>query len=199
MPILKLQCSFMMDTAFPRDRMVITPHFDVGEFIDFPGGADANNLCNDLATALDAWTIGTQEIVVKSYDAQGTPPVFPNGTATKNVGVVGSSASPREVALCLSFYAGQNRPRRRGRLYIPAPLLSGASVSMRPSAANITNVAGIVPILTGLGGTNVDWVVYSRADDEAHPVSNWWIDDEWDTQRSRGGRAIGRQAGSVSE
>jgi hypothetical protein len=191
-----MQCSFMMDTPLARDRVVITPHFSAAQLTQ---GVNANALCTDLATALATWAQNEGEIQVTAYDAQGTQPVYPLGTAKTQAGIVGTSASPREVALCLSYYSQQNIPRRRGRLYIPAALASGGSVSRRPTDANLSNVGAVAGILANLGGVDVDWVVYSRANDEAYPVSNWWVDDEWDTVRSRGGTATKRIAGAVSE
>lgn len=200
MPIVRAQASFMMDTAFPRDRMVMTPHFNVGFNVTNPvENVDGTQLAQDLADALDGWSAGSQEINVRIYDAQGTPPVQPIGNVTKNVGVVGQSAQPREVALCLSYYSGINMPKRRGRLYMPAALLDFQSAQRLPSTANIAQGTALAGILQALGGTNVDWVVYSRVDDAAHPVTNYWIDNEWDTMRSRGGRATTRTSGTTSE
>lgn len=187
----------MADTALVRDRVVMTPHFnDVGI------GTDPDTLCEDLATALQTYFLPAngREISVTAYDAQGTPPVLPQGNAIRNVGLAPVSSSPREVALCLSFYAGTNTPRRRGRLYIPYFAISTSSAGgPRPGSVDRTKVGALVPILTGLGGTDVDWCVYSRVDDTPHAVTNWWVDDEWDTQRTRGLRSTTRTVGTTSE
>lgn len=193
MPVWRLQTSFGADTPFIRDRLVITPVFD-----DHGATTDPQGLCDDLAAALAAWAIGGREVHVKAYDAQGTPPVFPQGDAIVNAASFPSSNMMREVALCLSFFSGRNLPRQRGRLYIPAAII-GAGGSVRPSPTVTDKVAALVPIFTGLGGTDVDWSVYSPTTDTARPVSDWWIDDEWDTVRSRGLRATDRRIGSVSE
>src|SRR5215204_2864361 len=146
-----MQCSFAGDSVFPRDRFVITPHFNA----TLPG-TDEDQLCQDLATALLAWCTQPREVKVTSYDAQGTPPVFPNGQAIVSQGVTPNSAIPRELALCLSFYSQRNLPRQRGRLYLPAPLF-GSAPAVRPSTTERNKVATLVPILTGLGGVDVDW------------------------------------------
>lgn len=192
--ILRLQASFGADTAFPRDRAVITPHFQTAAVL-----TDADELCTDLATALRTWCGTTREVTVKAYDAQGTAPVFPIGSHTVDVGETPVSIVPREVACCLSFYSGQNVPRKRGRLYMPLFVLAAASAGLRPSSGQRTKIGDVATILADLGGVDVDWVVYSRANDSALPVSNWWVDDEWDTIRSRGLRATTRLQGTVSE
>jgi len=194
MPIFKLQCTIAADNLFPVDQIVITPHFNVSV-----PGADADQLCEDLATALDTYLIDNRQIVVKAYDAQGTPPVYPVGEATRNVGLAPASSGVREVAICLSYYSEFNRPRYRGRLYMPTGILQIGTGSPRPSVAQQQRVADFVPILTGLGGVDVDWVVFSRRDNVARSVSNWWVDDAWDIQRSRGLRPTNRIMGSVSE
>lgn len=194
MPLWRLQCQFGADTPFPRDRMVMTPHFN-----DTLPGSDPQGLCDDLVAGLNTWDNGTREIRVTAYDAQGTPPVFPVAEAVVNESAFPPSSGNREVALCLSFYAGTNRPRNRGRLYIPATLASIGVGAARPTNANMQKVADLVPLFTGLGGTDVDWCVYSRVDNQPRSISHWWVDNAWDIQRSRGLAADARLEGDVSE
>jgi len=198
MPVWKLQCQFGADSALPRDRFVITPHFN-----DAGSTTDPQGLCDDLADALVGWltqvTTPAREVLVKAYDAQGTVPVFPQGEAIRNGNVYPESGSPREVALCLSYYNERNLPRRRGRLYVPAPMIATGLSGPRPNAALRDRVALLVPIFTGLGGADVDWCVYSRREDTARPVTHWWVDDEWDVQRRRGLRSTTRTLGTTEE
>lgn len=191
--ILRLQVSAAGDTAFPRDRFVITPHFAT-----LAGLTDADALCNDLAVALAAWCNDPREFTVKAYDAQGTVPVNPIGTATVNVGLTPPSQSPREVACCLSFFSGFNRPSQRGRLYIPHTWRGGAT-PVRPTATFRDQIGTLAPIFEGLGGPDIDWVIFSRKNNAALPVTHWYVDDEWDTIRSRGLRATTRTSGTTSE
>jgi hypothetical protein len=196
MPIWRLQVEFQLDSALPRDALTITPHFnDVGL------GTDPDGLCEDLATALNAKSgQPNTEIRVTAYDAQGTPPVLPQGSAIRAKGVYASSTVPRELALCLSYYSGENRHRRRGRLYIPAQFcLASAAAGKTPSGAQRAACLSYVDIFKNLGGTDVDWCVYSRADDQAYSISHAWCDDEWDTVRSRGLRATTRDVVAVGE
>lgn len=197
MPVYRLQCSFQADTTFIRDAFVITPHFRIA----VPGTPDPDSLCEDLAAALSTWQSATlsRQVTVKAYDAQGTPPVFPVGEAVRNVGAAAVSTTPRELALCLSFYSERNRPRQRGRLYIPFTMLTSGSPGVRPTSTHRDKVAALVPIFTGLGGIDVDWSIYSRVDDTSRPVTNWYVDDEWDIIRSRGMKPTVRTEGTTTE
>lgn len=193
MPIWRLQVAWQLDTAFPRDQIVITPHFN-----DQGVGTDPDGLCEALDNALFPWFSSTGQVTVKAYDAQGTPPVIPQGSAIRNAGATMNTDTPRELACCLSFFSGSNVPRKRGRLYIPSVVLSGA-LQGEPSPLQQQKVAQLVPIFTNLGGSDVDWCIYSRVNDQAYPVSNWYVDNEWDVIRSRGLRPTSRLTGTASE
>lgn len=194
MPIWKLQTTIWSDSVLARDGFTITPHFNDGGV-----GSDPQGLCDDLAAAVSAWAQGnTHQVEVKAYDAQGAAPVYPAGEKMLNIGSSPASPCPREVALCLSFYSERNVPRQRGRLYIPAALL-GYADGVRPVEEQQQKAADLAPIFADLGGVDVDWCVYSRADNVARPVSNWWVDNEWDTVRSRGLRATSRMTGTAAE
>jgi len=192
MPIWKLQTQIWSDSTLPRDSFVITPHFN-----DQGVGSDPQQLCEDLAAVIDTWVGLPHQITVKAYDAQGTVPVFPAGEATINTGASSASATPREVALCLSFYGGRNLPRQRGRLYLPAPYLGPTAA--RPTLAQMNKVGTLAAGFADLGGVDVDWCVFSRTTDTAHAITNWWVDDEWDTVRSRGLRTVTRVTGVTTE
>jgi len=192
-PVWKLQTSIGGDSALPRDRAVITPHFN-----DQGVGSDPQGLCDDLADALAPYFLNDREIIVRAYDAEGTAPVYPEGEAVRNPGGNPASGYPREVAICLSFYSTRNIPRQRGRLYIPLYALGG-SIAVRPEPATRTKVMALGPIFSDLGGVDVDWSVYSKTDGVARPVTNYWCDDEWDTIRSRGLRATTREMATTSE
>lgn len=194
MPVWRLQTTFGADSAFAEDGLTITPHFNDGGALTDPQG-----LCDDLADALATWTTSARQVVVRAYDAQGAPPVYPQGEAIRNLGTYPQSAGVRETAVCLSFYAGRNLPRQRGRLYIPTVITGQSTTSPRPNPTMRTKVAALVPIFTALGGADVDWCVFSRTDKVARSVTNWWVDDAWDTVRSRGLSPTTRDEGTTSE
>lgn len=197
MPVWRLQTAIGADSPDIRDRFVITPHVN-----DRGPTTDPQQLCQDWADTLNGW-IGNNlhEIRVTAYDAEGTPPVFPQGDVTINAGGFPASNCPREVALCLSFFSERNAPRSRGRLFLPVALIvTNFSIgTVRPSPGIMAKVGNLATGLSNLGGTDVDWSVYSRVDAEAKAISNWYVDDEWDTIRSRGLRPTDRVSGTVDE
>jgi hypothetical protein len=184
-----------MDGTDPGDAMLITPHFSTVN-----PAIDAENLVDDLLAAWQGWLPSqyrTTQIGVKLYDAQ--KPNYPVAEKLVNPDVSVASAVNRDVAVCLSFYAQHNRPRLRGRLYIPVAVTGAAVTGPHVSATIQTKVGELVPIFTGLGGIDIDWCVFSRKDNVGRSVTDWWIDNSWDTQRRRGIKATGRVKGTTSE
>ena len=193
MGIWRLQASWQLDTVAARDRVTINPHVEI-----LNPAPDMQQICQDLLTGLEAITPTTGEIRVKAYDAQGTVPVYPQGDAILRTGLAHPVNGPREVAMCLSFYGSRNVKRQRGRIYLPFWFVGANLTQIRPTIPN-TKIASMASLLQGLGGVDVDWVVYSRLLDKAFPVTNWWYDNEWDIIRSRGGRGTSRILGTTSE
>lgn len=186
------QMSWAFDSALPRDRQINTLHFQTGL------AHDDSELANDLADLWDVWTGPQVEIQARLYDgAQGAtgPPL---AIATRSAGLHANSASPREVALCLSFRGEQNLPRWRGRIYWPAGSM-WTGVGIRPALVQRQNLLDVAQGLANIGGVDIDWSVYSRTDNELRPVKLAWVDDEWDTMRSRGLRATTRNTLTLSE
>jgi hypothetical protein len=192
MSIYRLQVAWQMDSALPTDQMIITPHFDDHGILN-----DPQNLCDDLAAALNSWDAVTTQLTVKAYDAQDPPPNYPLAEKIVNEGQIANANANRDVALVLSFYAEQNRPRRRGRIYVPMVVTGLSAAAARPTPTIQQKIADLVPIFAGLGGLDVDWVVYSRLDNAARKVTNWWVDNAWDTQRRRGQVATSRMIGTT--
>lgn len=199
---IKAQCSWQVGSALPRDRVQITPCFRAQQDLDI-GGTDWQQLCDDLANGLNTWgspIVGnSHEIVVKLYELEQLPPNRPRATKTLNVGNASEASIFREMACCLSFNGGAAGPRQRGRLYVPAFLaMSGTTPGIRPSTTVRDKVAALVPLFAGLGGANIDWIVWSPTNQTATRVEKWWVDDEWDVQRRRGLRPTTRTAGTTS-
>jgi hypothetical protein len=175
------------DSALPRDRVTVNPHFSG----DNPG-ALADALMANMATIPGA---GTMTYGVKIYDALKPKP-NPPMTERQSGSTFSASTKTREVALCLSYYSTYNRPRYRGRLYVPGELISG-SLGLRPSTQQITDALNFrLTLTTGLP-PNTNWIVYSKTAGQSYGVSNCWVDDEWDIQRSRGLRGTTRQLANV--
>lgn len=173
----RAQISFQMDTEFPKDAVSINPHYE---------GTNPQALADALKTNLLAHSnIGAvQPFKIKVYDAAAPPPSYPLAEAS-NVAAARVSTMPREVALCLSFYSGFNRPRLRGRVYIPGNLIPGTP-GLRPTGTQMTSVLSWVDALNVPAGSVGKWEVWSKIEKAGSYVTNAWCDDEWDTMRSRG-------------
>jgi hypothetical protein len=186
----RVTIGFPFDTALPRDVIQINPHY--GQ-VDNPQ-ALVDKLLVNLKTVT---TIGaTMPFTIKAYDAEKAPPSFPLAVASQ-AGTIPVPSTPREVALCLSYYSSYNRPRFRGRLYIPYTLITG-SLGSRPTSTQRDFV------LNSWGGAlgrnlppNMNLIVWSRFDKKAYGVTNLWVDDEWDTVRSRGGKPTTRSLATI--
>jgi len=121
-----------------------------------------------------------------------------------------SGFQQNEVALAMSFHAdltgiaehgtGGTRPRARNRGRIFLGPLAGTSTEdvgsgrMRPSSEIMTGLAQAGGVLAANHGTSTHlrWAVWSRKDQVLRTVTGGWVDNEFDTQRRRGGDSTAR-------
>jgi hypothetical protein len=181
--------TFPMDGTLPKDVISLNPHFN---------GDNADALLAALQANLNSWapTAGTP-YTLRAYDANQLPPSYPLATRTQS-GTPPTSSAPREVALCLSYYTTWNRPRYRGRLYLPNKWLPG-TLGIRPTATQRDTVIGFATsVLTKSLPPATNWVVWSKTERKSQGgVSNIWVDDEWDTVRTRGLKSTTRTLATV--
>jgi len=131
--------------------------------------------------------------IVKYYDAEGTAPNYPYLESTFNLASSPTGTPlPSEVALCLSFQgvriAGIPQARRRGRIYL-GPLDITVMNSGRPTSTAITNALDAAEAFydaVDVISSAQTWAVWSPTNGSATPVTNAWMDNAFDTQRSRG-------------
>lgn len=189
MPLYRAQVSVAVDGTLPRDRIVNTLYFN-----DAGVGTDPNNLANDLAVVWnDHWnSASASEVDVRFYDMAQAKPRPIAGRKVLNAGLSRQSQMPRELAVCLSFFAERNLPRQRGRLYMSPAARGLSSAAARPADVLLTDLLGMANAFSALGGVDVDWVVYSPTNNSHKKVTEAWVDDEWDVVRSRGLRASKR-------
>jgi hypothetical protein len=189
MAVYRVAMQFPFDSTLPRDLVTINPHY----FGDNPGA-----LLAAIKTNLNAWapTAGKQ-FTLKAYDAAALPPSYPLATVVQD-GTLSTTPIPREIALCLSYYTTYNRPRYRGRLFLPASWFSVAP-GVRPTATAMQEaLAFATAVLSKSLPATHNWVLWSRVARKSQGgVSDVWVDDEWDTVRSRGLRATERVTGKV--
>lgn len=201
-------------TALPEDVVVNTFHFLTGNSPASPGEltdimAILRNAYNaDLAGAGSSVAAALSNLVSRAANA-ATVECFDLADAEPRLAVSslawtvdassGATASPSEVALCMSFQAapisGVPQARRRGRVFLGP--FNGNVLSLttpgRPSAALIASVVGMGGQLLADSITeDVPWCVYSRVGDAMAAVTDGWCDNAWDTQRRRGVAASAR-------
>jgi hypothetical protein len=197
MTIVRAQCAWQADSAQPSDAQIITPHF---KFITTPlTPADYEAFAQALADALNGWSTFKTTVTVKLYNAQAPEPNYPLAVKTNpGAGVLNSTVN-RDVAVCLSYYAEFNRPRHRGRLYVPCGPASISPAAASVNSTQMAKVGDLATVLANAGGVDVDWSVFSRMDNTSRPVTNWFVDNAWDTQRRRGVKSTARITGTVPE
>jgi hypothetical protein len=205
---MRAQIAWNVGTTLARDVMQITPCFrdNLNAFSPdvFGPGTNWQDLADDLVSEVQAWNPqpSVYGCTVKLYQikdpVQGQPN-RPKAIAVNNLGAAGAGNKPRELACCLSFWGGVNGPRQRGRLYIPFQIAFPAdNPGVRPTTTQRDMVAGLVPRFAGLGGADIDWVVWSPTNKSATRVDHWYVDDEWDVQRRRGFKPSTRTEGTTS-
>jgi hypothetical protein len=200
---LLLRTAFQYHNSEPKNQAVITTHFNVGfDPIGF-GDVNATQLCNDLA---DKWIFApglgaTTPFTVSAYKRGGAKLGPPVGKITRN-----PTGTPKvlpvvpEAAIVLSYYAGQNAPGYRGRMYFPAWLAGAAASDLAAVVGSpLRNaVQTFVGYFASLGGANVDWGLWSARDHTFRKATNYFISDAWAIQRRRGIKETARTSGTTS-
>lgn len=203
MAVYKFQVSVPVTTTLPRDRFVNVFHMDHVAGAVQP--TDLTNMANDIVALWNArFGRSSNEIMVKIYDAAGPPPHPPLKTHIVNAGSVWAGADvPNEVALCVS-YAGPNRNnrRQRGRMYLAPQLKAGSPVftwGQLPDTNTLNWAADWYrksnESFPDLGGVDWKFGVWSPAAQSFTQTTQYWVDNEWDTQRRRGRKATTRVSG----
>lgn len=195
---IRAQVAWQLDSMLPRDAVQVTPCFR-HQLGLIEGAPEWQDLADDLADAINGWHVNPtiHQLQVKLYDIEGEPINRPKAIAVRNPGSATGTGWPREVALCLSFNGGNNEPRNRGRIYLPYAKLGTGTPDVRPSTTIRDKAAALVPIFANLGGSNVDWIVWSPTALAATKVERWYVDDEYDTIRKRGLKPTTRTSGTT--
>ncbi len=197
---VRIQVATYATGALPVDWFVNTVYFrDIN--LDPTSGTDYLNLAVGARDVFRARAQAPAGLVVQAtaYNMDDPKPrpvkafAPPLAMTNPNAGTMGV----REVALCLSYYSERNLPRQRGRIFI-GPFISG-DMSLRPPIDRITALQSLATGLANVGGVDVDWSLYSPTTGGLSKITNYWIDNEWDTMRSRGLRATTRTTGTTGE
>jgi hypothetical protein len=194
-PLYRMQVANFATGALAIDHSVNVLYFNVSANPFDTAEVDA--LADDVMDAYDGLaSLVSRNYLVKTYKMSDVEPRVPVSTRSRTQVQAPFEAGPREVALCLSYYAGLNRPRTRGRIYL-GPFASG-KMKLRPEADLIGDLIQFGQDLSAVGGLNVDWSVYSPTTGLNNAITNLWVDNEWDTQRRRGLRPTSRSVASIN-
>lgn len=209
---IRIQVYNKTRSGLPEDYVTNTWYFDGGVV-----GATPEDVANDsigilddfyaaVAPKLSSFLLDTWNWT--AYNMADPKPRVPiaSGTFAAPVSQVLGQDMPNEAAVCLSFHAqyeaGKPKARRRGRIFL-GPLAQSAAEAvngvMRPSAAWRTTIATAAEAMRVAGDDDKFWAVYSPSDDltlsledSFNDVVGGWVDNAFDTQRSRGQSATGR-------
>jgi hypothetical protein len=200
----RTQVAIAMDTGLPEDVITNTWHFrGVNAGVSVPTdvgviGAALNTFYQYIDINFASNIAGS--MVFKTYKLSDPEPRAPISTVTNTLTPSTDFGLPFEVALCLSYRAalvsGTNAARRRGRIYL-GPFANTVSESsggrVRPTTTLLTTIATAAGDMRNYALANdCPWVVYSPTDEAANNVVAGWIDNAWDTHRSRGAAATAR-------
>lgn len=204
MTILRVQAELPRDTNLPEDVIVNTWHFltTASPPLLATKSAIATALQN-FYQAIDGVVLGSMlstPAKLKFYDLADAKPRVPVHDFEFAL-VPTSGGVPAEVAVCMSFQAtkasGQNQARRRGRVFLGP--VAAAIVSETAGRTAVTSTARAAIVSAGLAlltasntAADWEWAVYSPTDNAAVAVNNGWVDDAFDTIRSRGERPTTR-------
>jgi hypothetical protein len=176
-----------------------------------PNGASGLTAVAVSAYLSNALTRVADACSIKVYD-MGTPEPRIPITRTWTLLASNSTTSnemPAEVALAVSFYGGQNVPRKRGRIYfgpfhISTTTDDATTQRALPGIIVRESLGGAVKRLIQKPANPVNLTVFSRGlytvngvkqtpvPGTSYIATAGWVDDAWDTQRRRGQKATTR-------
>jgi hypothetical protein len=183
--------------ALARDHCVNTVYFD--DFnIDPTAGTDWQAIADQTRDAFlqRQFIPGGYGAEVKVYNmADAEPRPIKATAAFAGYPQASGGSQPREVALCLSYFSERNLPRFRGRMYIGP----WSNAFERPDFNQRNQLVQLAAALGAVGGPDVDWGLWSPTRNAFSKITAGWVDNEWDTVRSRGLKATTRNTFTTSE
>lgn len=210
--VYRAQVSIPQDTGLAEDSCVNTWHFK-GLTNVRTATTDGNNIVSRLTAfyqAIDG-VIFPPEIganaTIKVYNLSDLAPRVPIVTGSIALTPTAGASMPKECALALSYQAvptsGIPQARRRGRIFL-GPLTDGVRLNTG-GGVYIDNVtlaavgAAATTLQTNTTSDDCPWSVYSPTNATfegdiaaAYPATEGWLDNAFDTIRSRGTRATSR-------
>jgi hypothetical protein len=156
-------------------------------YFGIPGAGGGGTIAGHLSPVV----VGAE---YRIYDLGQAPPRERATLPAAFPGPVNAQGLPTEVAVCLSFFAGRNLPRSRGRIYI-GPLNVAASTTQGDGRPTPQLIGSIADRASNVARTteNVTWVMVTKGGFPvqkepagAKVITAGWVDNAYDTQRRRG-------------
>lgn len=199
MPNYSAQVSIWPVSNLSADVWQNTFSFSAVDDTDLPSIATALVACYNLWRPEMSLLSRQNGHVIKFYDRSDPEPRAPRYEESFNLSSAPTGAAmPPEVALCLSFQAnpqsGIPQSRRRGRIYLGSISSASLASTGRPDGGCVAAAIAFGQSLLDASDAAPDWewVVWSTVNNAPYIVTNGWVDDEFDTQRSRGKDPTGR-------
>ena len=181
----------LLSTDPPKDYCVSHFHFNTGAASPSPANWQA------LTDAIKGVWFATSGVPqhyganggkVVAYNMADPKPRPEKAVSSYTPGSWMTSVSwPRQVALCVSFYAQRNLKNQRGRIFLPINN-QWSPIGERPSSATQNSACQLIKSLYDATlALTPSWTldVYSKVQDQSYAITNVWCNDVWDTQRRR--------------
>lgn len=198
--IIRAQIIFHGHSALPEDRFVNSFAFhgvqgfgtDIQEEHDEAVRLLTNfyTVNNGAGATIAQYMTGYASVELRTYNLSSGPPREPIITdPIAGWPLAGAGAMPYEVSLVCSFESAQPGPRGRGRIYV-GPLRTTAldEVATHVPRPEILFQGAVREAAVAMAADNtiLQWGVVSQVNGAFYPVTGGWVDNAWDTQRSRG-------------
>lgn len=198
---IRAQVNMPRKSGLPADVITNTWHFSTSALPLDQAAADAiaTGLQGIYAAADNFFSpiLAVPGATIKFYDLDDPMPRPPRFTKPLSLSIAAGSGLPEEVAICLSFsgpaVAGVPAARRRGRVFL-GPWATSASLTddvagrvfINPTVRDALKNAALA--LNDAHGPEdpYKWSVFSPTDNAMVPVTKGWVDEAYDTVRSRG-------------
>lgn len=209
MVAIKAQVTIPYFSAVPTDVAVNVWSFNVAD--DTTGelsqvGAFLNTFYSAIVSYMSP-LLDTENASVKGYVRTDAEPQVPRLSGPLVLGPSGTGDPlPEEVAVCLSFrgalVSGQVPARRRGRVFLGplrGPVVQVGASSRAEVAAGFQEdiedaIVAATAELTTAGNAHTIW---SQTNEENITVTDYWVDNAFDTQRKRGRAPTSRRTWST--
>ncbi len=212
--VLRIQATLPNLDSIPRDAAVNVWHYQSSSVDPLTDASAAVSDIGDFYSAIDGLLshVLTGTVEFKVYNLVHTPPRAPIYTFSHGITPGTGQGLPNECAICLSYHAapvsGLARGRARGRIYL-GPFDVAVLDSTVGDAIVDAGVTGAIAtaaeaLLAASDPAHQQWIVFSPTDAGAPPWSSGdllagtrtvvggWVDDAFDTVRSRGADALNR-------